>query len=120
MNKFLNAYTLGWTKTFTLGRSNRREYLTFVLMNLLIVFLLALFDGMTGSVSPEGDGTFSSIFNVITIIPSITIGIRRLHDIDYRGWWILFPFSGFIFPFIEGTPTTNRFGEYPTDTEMSE
>ena len=52
------------------------------------------------------------------LIPMIVIimTVRRLHDIDYTGWWallIVVPFLNIILLFVPGTRTTNRFGTPP-------
>ena len=57
--------------------------------------------------------------SLITIIPSITAGVRRFHDVNKSGWWILIPFTIIdIIPLLiwnasKGTQGKNRFGKYP-------
>jgi uncharacterized membrane protein YhaH (DUF805 family) len=55
------------------------------------------------------------------LLPNIAVGIRRLHDIDRTGWWLLlalFPVVGtivlIVFYATRGTPGPNRFGDVPT------
>jgi hypothetical protein len=62
----------------------------------------------------------SSIVNRVTAIPSIAVAVRRLHDIDRSGWWILIgliPLVGVILLLVwfasEGTHGPNRFGPDP-------
>lgn len=38
-----------------------------------------------------------NIVSVLLFIPSVTVGIRRMHDTDHSGWWLLFPIVNFIF-----------------------
>ncbi|MOA41712.1 Inner membrane protein YhaH [compost metagenome] len=47
------------------------------------------------------------------LIPGITVGIRRMHDTDHRGWWLLVPFVNIIFLVMDSTPGPNRFGPNP-------
>ena len=46
-------------------------------------------------------------------IPQISCAVRRMHDTDRSGWWILVPIAGLIFTFLPGTPGPNRFGPDP-------
>ena len=39
----------------------------------------------------------NSLFSLIVFIPSISVSIRRLHDINKSGWWIFFPATTVIF-----------------------
>ena len=45
--------------------------------------------------------------------PALAVSIRRMHDQDRSGWWILCPIANIIFLFIDGTPGPNRFGPDP-------
>ena len=60
---------------------------------------------------------FSPIFVLATFLPSLSVGVRRLHDLDRSGWWILLgliPLVGVIILIIwfctKGTDGPNRFG----------
>ncbi|WP_417210141.1 DUF805 domain-containing protein [Antarctobacter sp.] len=93
------------------GRSNRGEYWWAFLAIILISVVLTLVDGMIGM------PLFGSIFSLATLVPGIAIGVRRLHDIDKSGWWLLIglvPLIGalvLIYFFIQKpTPGPNRFG----------
>ncbi|MBW4985147.1 DUF805 domain-containing protein [Mameliella sp. CS4] len=93
------------------GRSNRGEYWWAFLAIILISFVLGIIDGMLGIM------VLGAIFSLATLIPGIAIGVRRLHDIDKSGWWLLIglvPVVGFlvlIYFFIQKpTPGPNRFG----------
>lgn len=97
------------------GRSGRAEFWWFFLANLIVGVVLSLL----GQAS-----TFFYIIYVIyglaLIIPSIAVGIRRLHDINRTGWWILIalvPLVGFIvllvFYATAGDRGTNQYGPEP-------
>jgi uncharacterized membrane protein YhaH (DUF805 family) len=62
----------------------------------------------------------SSLFSLAVLIPGIAIAVRRLHDLDRSGWWILLwfiPIVGWIILLIwfctKGTDGPNRFGPDP-------
>ena len=51
---------------------------------------MGLADGITqGEASPTQLLTLSNAYSLVTLIPSISVGVRRLHDIDKSGWWFL-------------------------------
>ena len=90
------------------GRANRREYWYFVLFYFLISSIAGLIDatiinpmllGQTPMESARG-GMLQMIVTLGLMIPSIAIGIRRLHDIGKKGWWILLGFVPFVGIFI--------------------
>ena len=112
------------------GRSRRREYWLFALLyTVLLAGAIALeqalgIGGELTSYADYGDGYASAGFNVnfgpislgllaVFFIPSLAVAIRRMHDQDKSGWFILIPFYGFILLFIDGTRGPNRFGPDP-------
>jgi uncharacterized membrane protein YhaH (DUF805 family) len=103
------------------GRARRKEYWFFILFNLIIGFVLALIDNQTGTLDPEtGVGMLSGIYSLAVLIPTIAVAIRRLHDTDRSGWWLLIglvPLLGalvlLVFFILDGTPGTNQFGPSP-------
>ena len=114
------------------GRARRREYWMFVLVNLVIVIVLSLIDtllGTGGFRATAGGGSFyaanslgllSGLYTLAVLLPSIAVTVRRLHDTDRSGWWILLGFipivGGIIllvFYVLEGTRGPNRFGPDP-------
>ena len=110
----IKRYIDAFKKTFTIqGRSTRSEFNTFYFGSIVIAFILGFMDGMLGTITTSGDPIMGTIFNVAIIIPSFTICIRRLHDMDYKGWWILCPFVIIALVFWSGTVTEKRFGENP-------
>ena len=102
------------------GRSRRKEYWYFVLFNIIVGLVLAAIDALLGTFSSASNiGLLSGIYSLAVIIPTIALTVRRLHDIDRTGWWVLInlvPFGSIvilIFALIDGTPGDNRFGPSP-------
>jgi uncharacterized membrane protein YhaH (DUF805 family) len=60
------------------GRAPRSEYWWFV----LFTFLVSLATGMVSQ-------TLSGLFSLAVLLPSLAVGVRRLHDIDKSGWFLL-------------------------------
>jgi uncharacterized membrane protein YhaH (DUF805 family) len=107
------------------GRSRRKEYWFFVLFVVVISTVLTIVDGLIGAYDRStGVGLLSAIFSLAILIPSISVSVRRLHDIDRTGWWVLIslvPLVGWIvllvFHVQGGTPGTNRYGPNPKSTD---
>jgi hypothetical protein len=138
---FVKCFT---NKYFTTNvRASRKEYFSFILFSTLL-------DVITGFLFIINDqkmnwfiGTLvfiTILFRLYSFIPSITLTIRRLHDLNLSGWWFfMFTLSVILviyfipqntistvilciltivvilITFKKGTPTTNKYGEPPTD-----
>lgn len=84
----LDAITAAFGKYVDIsGRAARREYWLFVLFLLVANIATLLLDlGVWRSL----DFTpFNALFAFLTIVPSFTAAIRRLHDTGRSGWWLL-------------------------------
>jgi uncharacterized membrane protein YhaH (DUF805 family) len=97
------------------GRSGRPEFWWFFLAN----FIIALVLGLLGLVS-VAFAVIYGIYALALLIPSLAVSIRRLHDINRTGWWVLLaliPLVGgivlLVFHATAGDPTVNRFGPPP-------
>ena len=103
------------------GRSRRMEFWYFVLFNLIVTIVLALIDMLLGTFNiVQGVGLLSGIYSLAVLIPTLAVIVRRLHDIDRTGWWILInliPLIGtivlLVFELTPGTPGSNRYGPDP-------
>ena len=72
------------------GRACRSEYWYFLLSVILVAFILTIFEVLLGIYSTEiGYGPLSLIFQIVVIIPSISLTSRRLQDRGISGWWQL-------------------------------
>jgi uncharacterized membrane protein YhaH (DUF805 family) len=94
------------------GRSRRKEYWMFILINMIISLVLALLSF----------GTLESLYALAVFIPSLSVSVRRLHDTNRSGWWLLIglvPFIGalvLIYFFIQDShPGLNQYGPNPKE-----
>jgi uncharacterized membrane protein YhaH (DUF805 family) len=97
------------------GRARRTEYWMFVLFNLIISMVLAFVEGLLGS-----PGVIGLLYGLAVLLPSIAVSVRRLHDTDRSGWWLLValvPLIGVIvlivFAAQDSKPGDNAYGPNP-------
>ena len=106
------------------GRARRSEYWLFALFVFIAVvaceMVAAVGEGLSMPALRILGGFGVLIVALATLIPSLALHIRRLHDTNRTGWWLLIgllPFFGaivlFVFSLLEGTPGSNRFGDDP-------
>lgn len=119
------------------GRARRSEFWWFVLFYMIVGMILSFIDSAlfgttveSGSLA-DGDYSYSSqtdtpilsgIFYLATLIPYLAVSVRRLHDRNRRGWWLLIgfiPLIGIIVLIVwfatGGDKGGNRFGHDPID-----
>ena len=76
-----------------MDRASRSEYWFFVLFAVIASIILSGLDIFIGIYSFDvGMGLFSGIFSLVSLIPSIAVSVRRLHDTGSSGWWFLLIF----------------------------
>ena len=103
------------------GRARRKEYWYFVLFGTLISIVLMISDGIIGTFNPAvGIGMLGGIYTLATLLPSIAVMVRRLHDTNHSGWWawiVFIPIVGFIVLMIflasNSKPEENQYGISP-------
>ncbi len=84
--EFVNCYLDAWRKYVSFsGRASRKDYWGFVLINILVSFVIAIFEVIVGI----GDGFISSLYTLAVVLPNIALYTRRLHDVGRSGWWQL-------------------------------
>lgn len=91
------------------GRAQRPEFWWYV----LFIFLGGLATRIFGE-------SAAALFSVATLLPSLAVGARRLHDTGRSGWWLLLwivPLVGWIIMIIfmaqQGQATDNQYGSPP-------
>lgn len=102
------------------GRTPRKGFWMFMLFHVIVVIILSIIDGMLkldigqfGMLKwdiGQNQGLLGATYSLAIIVPGIAIGVRRMHDIDRNGWWILLPIVNFIFTLLAGTPGENTYG----------
>jgi uncharacterized membrane protein YhaH (DUF805 family) len=98
------------------GRARRKEYWMFFLINTIISFALMFVVAMAGGA--KAGSMVVNLYSLAVLLPSVAVGVRRMHDTDHSGWWILLPIVNLIFACTEGTRGPNRFGADPKLSEQ--
>lgn len=95
------------------GRAGRPEFWWFVLANLVVSIVLNVLSRVSGIFFIA-----LVLYSLAVLVPSIAVGIRRLHDTDKSGWFLLLyliPCVGWIIMIVlwaaEGTRGPNQFGQ---------
>jgi uncharacterized membrane protein YhaH (DUF805 family) len=96
------------------GRARRSEYWYFVLFNFIISVVL--------NVAGLGIGTpfLSTIYSLAVMLPSLAVAVRRMHDVNKSGWYILIPIYNLILACTEGTSGPNDYGTDPKNEFFDE
>ena len=111
------------------GRARRKEYWMFTLMQVVVLIVAMVLDGLLGldfkmdtgiGEISYGYGWIYMIAALIHFIPSLGTAVRRLHDVGKSGWFylvVLIPFVGAIWLLVllctEGGPDENKYGPSP-------
>ncbi|MGH8178250.1 MAG: DUF805 domain-containing protein [Steroidobacter sp.] len=103
------------------GRARRTEFWMYQLFNILIFIGLAIIEttiGMGGGMS--GVGILTGLYSLAVLVPGLAVAVRRLHDTDRSGWWLLLLFIPLIgaivllvFFILDSSPAENRHGPSP-------
>jgi len=125
------AYVHAWKKAFVFhGRARRKEYWCFGILTVVVMLVLllvnyslldaSLVDSANTLNESLGVGLLAAVYAIANIAPSLSISIRRLHDMNWSGLWYLGAFVPILniilalaLMFADGTPGDNRFGPDP-------
>jgi uncharacterized membrane protein YhaH (DUF805 family) len=121
---FTDSIKVCFKKYFVIeGRASRSEYwywfLFVFILGLFVDYLDALISGVPWLEYENPYGPLAIILTVITFLPGLAVGVRRLHDVNKSGWWLLISFTVIgLIPLIiwaisKGNSGKNQFGEYP-------
>ncbi len=117
----MNYYIDAWKNYVNFeGRTRRKAFWMFVLFNFIVTVILSVIDGL---VFGQNASVLTGLYNLAILLPSIAIGIRRLHDIGKTGWWLLISFIPcigtivlIVFACTDSQPGENLYGPNPKGT----
>jgi len=94
------------------GRASRQEYWMFFLFNVIFAGALSFIEGLTGMFGTD-ESILANIYSLAVAIPSIAVGVRRMHDTGKSGWFLLIPIYNFILLVTQCESNSNKYGEVP-------
>ena len=79
------------------GRSRRKEYWMYVLLLIVVGIVIGVVERALGLAALIGPyGPITALFMLATLVPSLAVGVRRLHDTNRSGWWLLIGYGPFL------------------------
>jgi uncharacterized membrane protein YhaH (DUF805 family) len=112
---FIEAIRSGFRNYATFsGRAPRSEFWYWTLFGILASAAAGIIDGALFPI-----GLFAPLVSLLLFLPGLAVSVRRLHDLDRSGWWLLLILTGIgiilllIWDCMRGTSGPNRFGPDP-------
>jgi uncharacterized membrane protein YhaH (DUF805 family) len=132
------------------GRARRKEYWSFMVLVAVLFAAAYAIENLLQLRGAQGYGPLTIVFQLAVLLPTLAVGVRRLHDIGRSGWWLLAGYGAFaastalafagmggweyllsvaagigflvllVFSVMEGNRGPNRFGEDPKAGEPAE
>lgn len=105
------------------GRARRKEYWMFILYNMIFAIIAIILDNILGiKMDGIGYGPIYLLYLIAIIIPSLSVLVRRLHDVGKSGWMFfitLIPIIGTIWLLVlmmsDSNPGQNQYGPNPKE-----
>jgi len=102
------------------GRARRKEYWLFTLFNMIIAYVLLAIDYLVGTDYGSNMGLLYTLYILATLLPSLAVFVRRLHDTGRSGWWFFIGFVPLVgaiilivFMVLDSQSGSNKYGEDP-------
>ena len=106
------------------GRAHRAEYWYFVLYGWLVSLAATFVDALTFGVGDDGLGLLGAIYSLVVFVPSLAVGVRRMHDTGRSGWTLLLgliPVIGWVLIIVYSCQDSqhggNKWGANPKEIE---
>lgn len=120
-------FLIGLKKSFDFsGRARRKEFWFFYLFSFLFSIVAAILDLSFDTMYYGDYGLITIIYTFAVFLPSISVSVRRFHDLGMSGWNFLIslvPIFGFIWFFItmcgNGNAGENKYGPNPKEIVIS-
>jgi uncharacterized membrane protein YhaH (DUF805 family) len=111
---FVDAIKSGFNNYVTFsGRAARSEFWFWTLFSIAANVVAAIIDSVLGL------GLVGVVVSLALLLPGIAVSVRRLHDLDRTGWWLLIAFTGIgmilliVWDCMKGTTGPNSHGPDP-------
>ena len=99
----MESVTSALTKYFEFkGKATRKEFWTFYLFTVIVALVFGFIEGLLGV------SGLSNLTAIALTIPTISCGVRRMHDAGRNGWFIIVPVVNLIFLLSASVPAGNE------------
>ena len=71
------------------GRARRSEFWWWTVFACTSSLAATFLDGLTGRADADGTGTVPLLVALVLVLPSVAVAVRRLHDTDRSGWFVV-------------------------------
>jgi uncharacterized membrane protein YhaH (DUF805 family) len=96
------------------GRARRAEFWWYTLFDVIFGSILTILDRVFALYITDDRGILNTIWTLVTFMPSLAVTVRRMHDCDKSGWFMIIPIYGnIILPCTNGISGPNRYGPDP-------
>ena len=125
MKEIIDIFKDVVTKKYAMftGRAGRKEFWYYMLVQFLLICLIGILYAIFG----EFFYILMNLVSLALLLPSLAVGVRRLHDIGKDWYWILIaliPIIGGIWLIVlyakAGMPGSNQFGAAPVDNNSNQ
>lgn len=122
MNEFIAVVKHVFLKNYINfeGRAGKKEFWYAFLFTVIVNFILGLIPGKVGLI-------LTIVWSLAIILPTLSVGARRLHDINKSGWFqllALIPLVGIILLIVwwaqDGDKEANQYGPVPEDVKVEQ
>jgi len=103
------------------GRARRAEFWWYILVVLIVAVILNVIDSII-----HLGGILGGLWSLAMLLPNLGVAVRRLHDINRSGWWILIAFVPIVGAILliywyaqPGTAGANQFGPDPKSAAVA-
>ena len=96
------------------GRARSAEYWYFVLFNMIASIIVGIIGGLMDF------ELLGNLYSLAVLLPSLAVGVRRMHDVGKSGWFILIPIYNLILAVTEGDAGENEYGPDPKGQSSSD
>ncbi|WP_109699850.1 DUF805 domain-containing protein [Chitinophaga deserti] len=93
------------------GRASRAEFWTFFLFNIILSYAITL--GLGAILGQVIASILNLIVSLVLLLPGVAVAIRRMHDVNKSGWYMLIPIYSLILALTEGDKSVNNYGPDP-------
>ncbi len=91
------------------GRARRQEFWMFFLINFLISIGINI---LSVAIAPEL-AILGTLYSLAVLVPSLAVGVRRMHDVGKSGWFYIIPFYNLILACTDSEDGPNDWGPNP-------